>query len=153
VTPHEPYAFGLSFAGSYRAARISELLQAKPRLTAEDFRRMQGDVVSLQARDFMALLANTRPKDEASRQALELLRGWDGTMAEDSAAAAVYAAWYVELAQMPDDELGTLPRGATRGRFLLEALRTDSPWCDDVRTPPRETCADFLAATLSHAAG
>ena len=80
-----------------------------------------------------------------------LLRGWDGEMAEDSAAAALYAAWYVELASMPQDELGALPRGVTRGRFLLEALRGDSAWCDDVSTPRRETCADFREATLSRA--
>jgi penicillin amidase len=149
--PH-PYAFGLAFAPPFRAARITELIQAKPKLAAEDFRRMQTDVVSLQARELTALLAGTRPRDDASRQALPLLRGWNGEMAEGSAAAAVYAAWYVELAKMPDDELGALPRGATRGRFLMEALRTDSPWCDDVRTPTRETCEDFRSAALSRAA-
>jgi penicillin amidase len=39
-----------------------------------------------------------------------------------------------------------------RSRFLIQALRSNSPWCDDVRTPPRETCADFRAASLSRAA-
>ena len=152
VTPRDPYAFGRSWAPPYRAARIAQLLTAKPGLTAEDFRRIQGDVVSLQAREASALLADTRPRDEAARQALELLRGWGGEMAEGSAAAAVFAAWYVELASIADDELGPLPRGPTRGKFLLGALRADSPWCDDVRTPVRETCADFRARTLSRAA-
>ena len=151
ATPRDPYAFGLSWAPPYRAARITELLLAKPRLTPEDLRSVQRDLVSLQARELSALLAGTRPIDEPSREAMGLLRGWDGEMAEDSAAAALYAAWYVELAAMPQDELGVLPRGATRGRFLLEALRGDSAWCDDVRTPRRETCADFRAATLSRA--
>ena len=152
VTPRDPYAFGLAFAPPFRAARISELIQAKRKLTPDDLRRMQTDVVSLQARELTAILAATRPRDEASRRALELLRGWTGEMAEGSAAAAVYAAWYVELAKLPEDELGSVPRGATRGRFLMEALRTDSPWCDDVGTPARETCDDFRSAALSRAA-
>jgi penicillin amidase len=152
ATPREPYAFGLSWAPPYRAARIAELLAAKPKLTAEDSRRIQSDVVSLLARDLLPLLADTRPRDEASKQALELLRGWNGEMAASSAAAAVYAAWYVELARMPDDELEGLPQRPTHGAFLLESLRTDSPWCDDPRTPPRETCADFKSASLSRAA-
>jgi penicillin amidase len=152
VTPRDPYAFGTAWAPPFRAARIAEMLRATPRLTAEDFRQMQADVVSLQARELAALLAGTRPRDEASREALDRLRGWNGEMAEGSAAAAVYAAWYVELARMPEDELGMVPRGATRGWFLLNSLRTDSSWCDDVRTPDRETCADFEAAALSRAA-
>ena len=44
-------------------------------------------------------------------------------MAPDSAEAAIYAAWFVELARMPEDELGDVPRGTTRGRFLIDALR------------------------------
>jgi penicillin amidase len=162
VTPLEPYAFGRSWAPPYRAARIAELLSAKPVWTAEDFGRIQADDVSLLAREMSALLADTRPRDEASRQALDLLRGWNGEMAEGSPAAAVYAAWYAELASMPDDELDVprgserrgpqVPRGATRAKFLLDAIRAGSPWCDDVRTPVRETCADFQSKTLSRAA-
>jgi len=152
ATPRDPYAFGLSWAPPYRAARIAGLLTSKPKLTAEDFRRMQSDVVSLLARDLVPLLLDTRPRDDASKQALDLLRGWNGEMDASSAAAAVYAAWYVELARMPDDELEGLPQRPTHGAFLLESLRTDSPWCDDPRTPPRETCADFKSSSLSRGA-
>jgi penicillin G amidase len=151
AAPGEPYAFGLAWAPPYRAARIAERLLAKPKLTPEDFRGIQGDVVSLQARDLLAVLKDARPRDADSRRALELLRGWNGEMSESSAAAAVYAAWYVELARIADDELEAVG-GGVRSRFLLEALRGDSPFCDDVRTPGRETCADFEAAALSRAA-
>jgi penicillin amidase len=107
--------------------------------------------MSLQARDLFALLENTVPADGASRDALERLRAWNFEMAPDSAAAAIYAAWYVELAKMPADELGEVPRGRTRGRFLLEALRAGSGWCDDTRTPGVQTCGEFQAASLQAA--
>jgi penicillin amidase len=54
---------------------------------------------------------------------------------------------------MPEDELGAVPRGRTRGRFLVRALSGSvSPaWCDDVRTPRVETCAEFKAVALRDA--
>jgi penicillin amidase len=72
-------------------------------------------------------------------------------MAPESAEAAIYAAWFVELGRMAQDELGDVPRGAVRGRFLIEALRRDSAWCDDVRTPAVETCEAFQAESLGRA--
>ncbi len=33
----------------------------------------------------------------------------------------------------------------------MNALRTNADWCDDVRTPARETCAGFRSATLREA--
>ena len=52
---------------------------------------------------------------------------------------------------MAQDELGKTPTGGVRSRFLINALRTNSDWCDDVRTPARETCAVFRSATLREA--
>ncbi len=72
-------------------------------------------------------------------------------MAPDSVPAAIYSAWFVELAKMPEDELAGVQRGATRGRFILDALREEYAWCDDVRTPAVETCAEFKAAALARA--
>jgi penicillin amidase len=72
-------------------------------------------------------------------------------MAPGSAAAAIYAAWFVELAKMPEDELGGVPRGRTKGRFLMDAFRENEKWCDDVRTAQVETCADLRSASLARA--
>jgi len=107
--------------------------------------------VSLRARELLPLLTDTPPADPASREALALLSGWNGDMAPGSAGAAVYAAWFDELAKMPEDELVGVERGATRGRFILDALRDHPEWCDDSRTPAVETCAAFQAAALARA--
>jgi penicillin amidase len=72
-------------------------------------------------------------------------------MAPDSVEAAIYAAWFVELARLPQDELGDVPRGSVRGRFLLEALGEGAAWCDDRGTSEIESCAQFQAASLERA--
>jgi penicillin G amidase len=65
--------------------------------------------------------------------------------------ASIYAAWYSKLSEMPQDELRDTPAGSVRSRFLVNALKEDSAWCEDVRTSRKETCADFKSATLSRA--
>ena len=65
--------------------------------------------------------------------------------------ASIYAAWFAKLSEMPQDELRDTPAGSVRSRFLINALKEDSPWCDDIRTPRKETCADFKSAALSGA--
>ena len=146
-------AFGLTWAEPYRAKRIREAIEAKPRWSIADTAALQLDRVSGQAEDLLPLLLRTAPLDDASRDALDRLKasGWNGEMAPDSVPASIYAAWYVALARMPEDELGAVPRGSTRGRFLVHALSENTPWCDDVRTPRVETCADFQAAALRDA--
>ena len=151
VVASEPYPFGLTWAEPYRAARITEMLEARGRLTPDDVATVQLDRVSLRARELLPLLADTVPADPASRAALARLAAWNGDMAPDSVPAAIYAAWFDELAKMPEDELAGVRRGATRARFVLDALRDRPEWCDDVRTPAVETCAEFKTAALSRA--
>ncbi|HEY2796433.1 MAG TPA: penicillin acylase family protein [Thermoanaerobaculia bacterium] len=146
-------AYGLNWAEPYRAKRIRDAIEAKPRWSVADSAALQLDRGSGQADDLLPLLLDTTPLDAASRDALERLRGWNREMAPDSVPASIYAALYVALAKMPEDELGLggVPRGSTRGRFLVRALSGNSAWCDDVRTPIVETCSDFKAAALRDA--
>jgi penicillin amidase len=144
-------AYGLTWAEPYRARRIRDAIEARPRMTPSDAEALQLDRRSGQAEELLPLLLDTVPLDDGSKVALERLRAWNREMDPDSVAASIYAAWFVELARMPDDELGQTPRGRTRGRFLIEALTTNSSWCDDVRTPAVETCAVFKAAALRNA--
>jgi penicillin amidase len=135
----------------YRARRITERILAKDKLGASDVRSIQLDRVSLQAGELLPLLLDTAPADPPSEDALSRLRAWNREFAPESAAAAIYAAWYAGLARMPEDELGRIPPGVVRSRFVIHALQTDSDWCDDVRTRARETCALFRSATLRDA--
>ncbi len=92
-----PYAAGFVWR-SDRIARIEQVLngarEKKQLLEREDMARLQNDVVSLPAQALVRLIGPPKnPKDSAAR----LLAGWDGSLREDSAAAALYEVWLKKL--------------------------------------------------------
>lgn len=160
LPPNYPYFLGREWAMPYRAQRITDLLQAKARLTPDDLAAIQADVVSLQAREVLPLLTPlTSPQTSDQQQALELLRAWDGTMSGDSAAAAIYAAWMQRLPRaLAGDELGAwlIDRYEGRHSFTAPFLRTtlaqpNSAWCDDVTTSAIESCTTIATEALDAA--
>jgi penicillin amidase len=145
------YAVTGDWPEPYRARRITERILAKGKLGVDEVRSIQLDRVSLQATDLLPLLLDTVPADAASQKALATLARWNREFAPESAAAAIYAAWYAALSRLPQDELGETPLGGLRSRFVINAFRAESAWCDDVATPARESCAAFRARTLADA--
>jgi penicillin amidase len=109
-----PYFLTHSWAQPYRARRIFTLLNEKPKLSIEDFRRIQGDVYSIAgvlfAQQAVKLL---RPKltasDEKLRAALDAFEKWDGRVNAESTVAPL-------LAQM---------RLAFRSKILAAAVGPD----------------------------
>ena len=99
----------------YRARRIHDLLSAKPKLTADDFAAVQGDIYSIGGANF-------------AREAAGLLRGAGGTQggADESHAtetAAALGGWDGRVT--PESRVAPLVaemRGAFRRRVLSEAL-------------------------------
>lgn len=146
-----PYAVTGDWPEPYRARRITERILTKSKLGVDDVRSIQLDRVSLQATELLPFLLDTVPADAPSRDALAKLAAWNREFAPGSAPAAIYAAWYASLSRMPQDELGETPLGGLRSRFLINAFRAESEWCDDVATPKRETCAAFRARALGDA--
>jgi len=96
-----PYTIGLGTSNGNRAARIEELIKAREKLSLDDFARMQVDQHSRPARRFAVLLSSLAggiinqkgllPVREQASAALGLLKGWQGELEPDSAAAAVYS--------------------------------------------------------------
>lgn len=88
-----PAGYSLSlvaeFFPSHRADRITELLDRRRDWDAEGFGALQGDVVSLYARDLVAALGDEDWRGDAER-AYRALRGWDFAM-ELHGPAALYA--------------------------------------------------------------
>lgn len=87
-----PYFLTHSWAQPYRARRILDLLNEKPKLTTDDFRRIQGDVHSfvgvLFARQNVKLLrAHLAPTDVKLAEALDAFEKWDGQINADSRVA------------------------------------------------------------------
>jgi penicillin amidase len=154
VPPDYPFTLGLEWPEPYRAQRIVELLaQQRSKLTSDDFARMQADTVSLHAKALLPLLLPRVHVDGApNREALDLIRHWNADARGDSAAAAIFEAWFLHLAPaIAGDELGpTLihryqERFTYVTRFVERILRSpDNAWCDDVTTEKKETCDDTV---------
>jgi penicillin G amidase len=141
----------------YRARRIAALLDAERTHSVASFARMQGDVVSLAARDLLPKFLAAKPKTEEARRALQALSAWDGTMAADRAEPLILVAWWRALARaLYADELGDAfarnwsPR-ATFVANVLDDRDGQSRWCDDVRTKRVESCDEILSASLEEA--
>ena len=95
----EDYPFFLThlWAQPYRARRIFDLLAAKPKLDAADYRRIQGDVYSIAgvafARETAKLLKGQQrvATDQKLRDAISELEHWDGMLEVNSHAAPLVA--------------------------------------------------------------
>ena len=109
-----PYFLTHSWAQPYRARRIFNLLNEKPKLTTEDFRRIQADVYSMAlasfARDSAKLLKEgSAAVDQNLQDTITAFENWNGEVKADSAEAPL-------LFQM---------RAAFRSRILTAALGPD----------------------------
>jgi penicillin amidase len=100
VGPEYPHYLGAETMNGHRARRITELLNASERLSAEDFARMQVDQDCTPARAFCALVARLSTEiaargelarlRDAADFALRALATWDGTLDKDSVPGALY---------------------------------------------------------------
>ena len=109
-----PYFLTHSWAQPYRARRIWEMLNEKPKHTTEDFRRVLGDVYSIAGSAFaQEAVKQLRPKltpaDEKLRATLDAFEKWDGRVNPESPVAPL-------VAQM---------RIAFRSKILTAALGPD----------------------------
>ncbi len=141
----------------YRSDRIRALLRDFPRHDVASFARIQADVTSLAARDFLQALRGTQPATEGGKAALARLLAWDGTMRADEPEPLIFHAWLRKLrARLFDDDFGPLADSfvahTEMTHFTLDVLtgRTSArDWCDDLSTPDRhETCAEQAAGAL-----
>jgi penicillin amidase len=142
----------------YRADRIEELLAQHPKHSLESFAKMQADDISRLARELLPAALAAKPATDAGRRAQALLRDWKGHMAMDSPAALAFAAWYRELTRLVyADELGELFKDGwdMRAAFMIAVMkgeRGQERWCNDVRTPAKETCASQASRAFELAA-
>ncbi len=104
-----PHHLTHDWAAPYRSRRIHDLLSRKPKLTAADFRAVQGDVYSIGGRSFAqaaapllrgatraradgAAAAGQTTSDEGRlRAAADALERWDGRVTTDSTVAPLVA--------------------------------------------------------------
>lgn len=90
----------------YRARRIEELLAGLPQASLDDMPAIHADALSPNGLAWRDLMADISPAEPGARRLRDLIAGWDGRMAPDSAAAAAYAAARWELAQLVVERSG-----------------------------------------------
>jgi penicillin amidase len=157
-----PHHLSDGYSRPDRAARIWARLDALTGATAKDMAGIHRDVLSLRAPVWATRLGSLSPSESIEQAALALLRDWDGTMAADSSAAAVYMvvrdSVCRRLVHVPGlAELRAPYPGEPPGAFVPPTLRlwpALSPLLalDDTRfLPPGESWDDVLAAALADA--
>jgi penicillin amidase len=157
-----PYLISTNWEAGYRAQRISELIEAKPRLTPDDVAAIQADVTPPAVQTVLPwMLRAAVPEDQPLARALrDRLAGWDGALRPDSVEASIYMHWYRRLVRaLFEDDLGESV-WEDYGRLehwhgkALHGLITssDATWCDDRRTAAVESCEQILGASLVAAA-
>ncbi|SOB86926.1 penicillin amidase [Sphingomonas guangdongensis] len=87
---------GYEWADRSRIDRISQVLAADSTMSVDDAAALQNDTVSFLSARLRALLDQVEPRSDRSRAALALVRGWNGDVRADSAAAAIYETWVTQ---------------------------------------------------------
>src|SRR5437773_6668254 len=153
----QDYSYFLShvWAQPYRARRIFDLLSEKPKLTIDDFRRIQGDIYSIGNTTFgraAAKILKASGADESLKQLGADLESWDGLMTADSKIAVIVAQMRSAFRQrILNAALGDLAKTYTwpEADVLFDRIIVEQPgdWL------PKEftSYADLLRATYEDA--
>jgi penicillin amidase len=128
----------------YRSQRIRDLIQGSidrhHKITVADMAGIQRDTRNGMAANLVPLLLKVDLSDDPfTREAQDLLKGWDFTQPADSAAAAYYNAVWSNLLRLGfDDELGDAlaADGGDRWFEVVTQLlqRRSDPWWDNKAT-------------------
>ena len=153
-----PHYLGWPFETPYRGMRINEILTSKAKFSPEDLVKMQGDVLSIPAREVLPKLLEAlakSPPDESVKPFVELLKKWDFRYTEESVAATIYHRWYQKLVTamwspyLPDSVEYLYP--TMQKTLELITAHPDSKWFDDPNTPGRETLNERALSAFTKA--
>ncbi len=157
-----PHLIGREWDPGYRAARITELLEAaaaKGGVTREAMSAIQMDTFVPRAQLVMDRIGDVVPATDGGRTLLARIRSWNGRCDVESVGCAAYMTFeYYLLRGLFDPRLGLdIARdyvGSTVSWQALIALldQPASPWWNDPATPAAETRASVVVAALDGAA-
>jgi penicillin amidase len=148
-----PYFISRDWDRGYRAQRITDMIQAKDKLSADDVKAIQGDGYDLFADQLMPYLQALRAGTPTQKAALDALLKWDRVAGRDSVGASVFEALtYHIIEDAFGDELGPslasdyIAAGSTQRAAIAALLdRANDPLWNDIGTSDRaETRDDIL---------
>lgn len=154
VVPDDyPYPVSGTWSGGYRARRIREMIEAQPKLTAENCRRMQLNIDSGRAKLALPALLDVLSDslDARVQQAHAILKQWDFVVRAAAAAPALFNVFFtrwcaaVASERFPRETAGFV--AAAVGGLALRLLRDDDlGWFQ--RQPRAQAIQAAFAATL-----
>ncbi|NLH50377.1 MAG: penicillin acylase family protein [Myxococcales bacterium] len=141
-----PYPWAFNYTPGHRARRILWLLTNQPKVDAASMSRIQGDIFSEMAVDFVPLFIEAAKSDESLTDARLVLERWDKQAAADSPGAALF---YVAIDELTKkvllDEMGPdlfypfVRTHLTKGIVLQTLIDKKSPFHDSVKSKAVET--------------
>lgn len=161
-----PAHLSFDWPAPYRARRLENRLEERRIHSLESFAEIQQDVVSETARSVLPLIARelwwgeTAEEGAVARRraaALEKLADWNGAMTAHDPEPLIFNAWMRHLTRrLAEDEFGAVfPLFAGPRPLFVERVFHNvdgaSRWCDVVKTPRTENCADIARRALDDA--
>jgi penicillin amidase len=103
-----------------RIARLHQILGSGEILSVEDHQRIQHDAYSLRAEGDLPLFRGWASQDPEIERARAMVEVWNGVLARESTAAAIYVRW---TGAVDDGALSDAGTAATRQALVEEGLR------------------------------
>lgn len=168
-TSQYPYYISDDWAEPERAERINQLLtgviERGQKLTMEDHKTFQMDMIDLQAKKMLPSLMQFTPDGKKQESAFTYLNEWDGSTAPDQIAPTIFFSWMRHLRNQlfADDMSGHWGNPGLTNRFnkivkksslqRIERALNDSTfdWCDKQSTPEFEQCEQIMTGALKAA--
>ncbi len=125
------YVISQEWDYGYRAQRIVELLTATPKHTVDTIATVQGDMLSIPAREILPAALKLDYGSDIPKEVLDWMRGWDYQERMTSGQAALYETFWISLAtRVWKDKVGYVPDGSNIawGLTLLLDQPTNTLW-------------------------
>jgi penicillin G amidase len=155
ITPDGyPYFLSYDWEPPYRAQRITTLLDATPVQSVVTTASIQGDTLSLMAKQLLPLMLHTTPHNTLAVKALQRLRDWDGQTERGRAEPLIFVAWLREFNRvMFAQKLGSSFSNywGLHPVVIYNILTTHQEWCGDRNASSSESCGEQLSMSLDSA--
>ncbi len=134
----------------FRAQRIVDMIKNAPgKINIPYIQKMQGDSFDANGQTYVPMILRLDELSNVEARAQSLLKNWDYQDRADSAAAAIFNAFWRHLLQntfnddMPAERY--FPDGGSRWNEVMRHPDANSPWWDDKTTPNvKETRDDII---------
>jgi len=157
-----PYYLGLYFSPEFRARRIQTRILELEKAVPEDMEDIHADHISIPARIFRDALVSVPVENETCREAIGLLRRWDGSMDRDLVQPTIYSQMRLQitrdlisyhLGEMAPAALSCAQGAEAHIRLIVLEMILGLQNEDTSFLPEGVTWADTLATALAAALG